>query len=487
MGSAGAVLDYSTLGAGATAPTAFDLELVSERTRWLRRRFLWFCAVSLVLQVLVTVGFASDMAAAPPVAFGLNVVDLLVVGGGYLFAFAYVLRARPDLATLLRLGMYVAAIIPCFSMLFMRVDMTLNPASWDFGKLPSGAVWALVAPFSIVMGHTIACLFIPWTVRECLRPITVVLFVNSLIITSDLVFTIKTAGPRWVAFSSMVGTVLLAPTPGLLVCWWRYSRFRKRFRLVFESTGYRQLQHELAGARRVHESSLPPQNFLTSGPVRLAYVYEPMRQIGGDILYVHPPDDPKATTLSVLLVDVNGHGFGAALMANRVIGEIQRLYAENPAAAPHEILCALNRYVLLTMAKNACFATAVCFRLDTVNETLEYANGGHPPALLRRRDGSTVRLEPQTYLLGVHPHADYCPQSERYEFGAGDALLAYTDGASEARNPAGEMLGIGGLAARFGAMDSTPERWPQALLYQIIDHRRASAEDDTLLVSVYRG
>ena len=45
-------------------------------------------------------------------------------------------------------------------------------------------------------------------------------------------------------------------------------------------------------------------------------------------------------------------------MANRVIGEIERLFAEHPDAGPHEMLTALNRYVRLTMAKSAVYATA---------------------------------------------------------------------------------------------------------------------------------
>jgi sigma-B regulation protein RsbU (phosphoserine phosphatase) len=211
-----------------------------------------------------------------------------------------------------------------------------------------------------------------------------------------------------------------------------------------------------------------------------------MRQIGGDILYVHPPDQSGADRVSVVLIDVNGHGFGAALMANRVIGEVQRLFAEDPDAAPHQILAALNRYVRLTLARDSVFATALCLRADATAGTLEYANGGHPPAFLRRADGSVTRLDPETYLLGVHDGDDYCPDCRRCPFDPGDALLAYTDGATEARDPAGQMLTIAGLTHLFNQLDSPPDRWPATLLNQVLTHRRAPAQDDTMMVSLYR-
>jgi serine phosphatase RsbU (regulator of sigma subunit) len=483
------LLDYRSAPAGA--PSEFDLELASERTRWIRRRFLWFCGINILITLGLLGVLARNIAASPPLARWLNVVDFTILLCAYGGAMAYVWRRRQfPLADLLRLGLWLTAILPLVSIVFTRLDMTLNRGGYDDlgGRFSPGALWAMTAPWSIFVDYTIACLFIPWTMREALRPAAVLLVANALIVTGDLIFSIRQPGARLISVACLAASPL-SILPGLLICWWRFSRFRKRFRLTFESLGYRKLQTELAGARRLHESSLPPANLHTSGPVRLAYAYEPMRQIGGDILYVHPTDPPDAARVSVVLIDVNGHGIAAALMANRVIGETQRLFAENPDASPDQILCALNRYVRLTMAKDSVFATALVLRVDAVAGTLEYANGGHPPALLRRAgEGEWVRLNPDTYLLGVHDGEDYCPDCHRLAFGPGDALLAYTDGATEARNPSGEMLTMGGLQGLLAQLAGVtpPERWPQALLHLVVTHRRAPAADDTLLVSVLR-
>ena len=489
MTAAKPTLDYTSLAAGAVAPSEFDYELQSERTRSLRRRFLWFCGINVLLQVYFTLAFAGDIRNAPPLARFLNVLSSVLMIGAYVAAFVYVLRWRPALATLLKLGLYITAILPCLEMIFTRVDFSLNGSGWDevFGpkKLPPGMMWAFFSPMWLFLVFTLACAFIRWTLREALRPAAVLVLANAAVIVLDIAFTLKSTNDRIAAIISLaLGT--FAVLPGLLICWWRFSRFRKNFRIRFEMSGYRNLQNELAGARRVHESSLPRHDLFSTGPVRLAYVYEPMRQIGGDILYVHPPDDSKAAVVSVVLVDVNGHGISAALMANRVTGEVQRLFAENPHAPPTEVLCALNRYVRLTMSRSAIFATALCLRIDSVQNTLEYANGGHPPAFVRRAGGEMVRLEPQTYLLGVVDGEEYCPPAQRVEFHAGDAVFAYTDGASEAADAEGRMIGIDGLRERLAQLDSTAGRWPGQLLHQIVAHRRAPAADDTLLVAIYR-
>ena len=109
-----------------------------------------------------------------------------------------------------------------------------------------------------------------------------------------------------------------------------------------------------------------------------------------------------------------------------------------------------------------------------------------PPAFLCKADKTIARLDADTYLLGVFEGDDYCPACKTVPFHAGDALLAYTDGATEARNLSGEMLNVTGLLERLGQFDGAPARWPQSLLYQIVNHRRGPAEDDTLLVSLYR-
>ena len=486
--------------------SAFDYEIESERIRWFHRRLLLFCAIKLALETLRLL--ASIASTIPPIAPFVSVDPVPRWGSflalqpliclAYLGAVLYLLRVRPlpPLQRLLRLAVCVAGLLPALTILLGRIEFSpahAQAAAATAARASSaapGAAWTLTAPAGPFFHFGFACLLIPWTVREALATAAVLLATYAAIMTADLHLTapiptmpaaLKTARVSFVAAA-------LALLPGLVVCWWRFSRFPRRYRMLFDIADYRKLQQELALARKLHESTLPPHDLHTAGPIRLAYVYEPMREIGGDILYVHPPRDGQAQRVSVVLIDVSGHGIGAALMANRVMGEVQRLFAESPDPPPHRILSALNRYACLTLARDAVFATAVCLRIDAQASLIECANGGHPAPFLIRADGSHTALESDAFLLGVQEDGDdYCPESQTLPFGPGDVLLAYTDGATEARNPAGQMITIAGLRDLVTQLNGTsPADWPDDLIDRIIAYRHAPPEDDTLLAAIYR-
>ena len=189
--------------------------------------------------------------------------------------------------------------------------------------------------WSIFITHFIACLFLPWRVREAVRPALLLLAGAALLIAFDVTLQ------RTSIWSVPVGVLALpiSVLPGVGWCWWRYSRYRRTYRFVFEGRELRELRKELDGAKRIHESSLPP--IYPAGPLRLSYVYEPMSQIGGDLIFVHPkpPKKPyhfdraaRAAPLprhTMVLLDVTGHGVAAALTVNRLVGELERIFAEN--------------------------------------------------------------------------------------------------------------------------------------------------------------
>src|SRR5690606_19861581 len=123
--------------------------------------------------------------------------------------------------------------------------------------------------------HLFACLFLPWTPRESFRPLVPLLVLNavlSLWYSQSLLFTLLV----------IVGSPLIG-VPGALVCWWRYSRFHDRFSMAMLRRRYSELKLDLVNARQIHEGLFPAP--ITTGNLRLAYIYEPMRQIGGDYLY----------------------------------------------------------------------------------------------------------------------------------------------------------------------------------------------------------
>jgi len=172
-------------------------------------------------------------------------------------------------------------------------------------------------------------------------------------------------------------------------------------------------------------------------------------------------------------------------MANRVIGEIQRLFSRKiPKPRRIRVLCALNRYVRLTMAKTGVLPPRCAFASIPAPArcNLQRRSSTRVSPQVRR---SIIRLSPTPISLVWSMADDYCPNCQTVAFHPGDALLAYTD-APPRRAISPRDVTISGLYDRFGQLTSSPERWPQALLHQITSHRRAPAEDDTLLAAIYR-
>jgi serine phosphatase RsbU (regulator of sigma subunit) len=350
----------------------------------------------------------------------------------------------------------------------------LDTASYCFGH-------KVGFPFSLMVSHMWACVLLPWTPRQAVRPLAGALLANAATILALASWT-------WGMRIGMVALTVLALAPGYLLSKFKYHRRLDQFKLSFLQSRYGQLRRELTDARKIHESLFPKPH--AGGVLSFDYRYEPMRQIGGDYLYARftsPPRSPgDHPDLSVILLDVTGHGIAAALTVNRVYGEVERLFAEDPFTTPGQVLRALNRYVHLTLAGHSVFATALCLRIDPNRNEIEYASGGHPPAFVRAVDGTLHEMPSTACVLGACPDAEFDPEPKSVHFGPGDAVIAYTDGAIEARNPAGRMLGVMGLQRVLASSVIGTRGWPDILLSAVESHRQGPAADDTLVVEIVR-
>lgn len=339
---------------------------------------------------------------------------------------------------------------------------------------------------SFVIAHFIACCLFPWTIRQALIPIIVVAAAN--------IFGHTVLEGHWsIAPFVLTFLLVLATSPAIFIAGIKHSQRVQKATNKFLSQRYGMLRQELAYARQVHEALFPAPR--TTGKLCYAYQYEPMRQIGGDYLYtrVNEAVDGKGESISVVVIDVTGHGIPAALTVNRLHGEIDICFAENPDISPGEMLKRLNKYVHLTLAKHSIYATAVCLRVDYDRQVVEYASGGHPPAFIRGIDGSLRDLDPTTFVLGACADEDFESAQIEAEFMPGDSLVVYTDGAIEARGIDGKMLHIDGLRkllatpAMPGIDNAGQGQWPQRILDEVTAYRGGlPPDDDTLAIEIYR-
>lgn len=348
---------------------------------------------------------------------------------------------------------------------------------------------ALAGLASIFGTHFFACLFLPLTPRESIRPLVPLLALNAILTIAYVTFVLAFRGGSWgvallgitmIAFSPVIGM------PGYFVIWWRDSRFREGFTNRVMRGRYNEMRRELVDARRIHESLFPRS--VVDGPLHFRYAYEPMRQIGGDYLFskLAHLEDGKHGLLNLVVLDVTGHGIPAALTVNRLHGELERIFAEHPAIGPHDLLHMLNRYVHLTLSSHWVYVTALCIKVDSRAGTMEYASAGHPPAFLYTVDARLEELESTAMILGACGPDEFDAHARTLPFGPGDRIIAYTDGAFECRDRSGQQLRISGIRRLLARGPGDSKSWPEAIIRAVADFRHGPPPDDTLVIEVAR-
>ncbi len=465
---------------GSFETSEFRHSFHQETSSLLRRRLIWFISIwgglgvlGLVVMLIAMLGGStassvySSMGVNSAVAVGIQLVWILC----YVAVLLVVLEKNPSAARVIKFSIGLI-ILDGLTAIVMRAAY---PQS-------------MMALWYFVFSHFVACCVFPWTVRQAAVPIVIVVAASSF---SHLVFE-GTGIPGTIVLAIIT---VLCNTPALFISGFRHNQRLQRSTNKFLSQRYGMIRQELAYARQVHEALFPAP--ITTGPIHFVYRYEPMRQIGGDYLHAQiiNTDTKGQETLSVVLVDVTGHGIPAALTVNRLHGEIDLRLAEQPDIDPGELLCRLNRYIHLTLSKHSIFATAICLKVVPHENKLLYASGGHPPSFIRGVDGTLRDLDPTTFVLGACAERDFDAGEVSIDFFPGDSLIAYTDGATEARAMDGKMLQIEGLRRIIAAAHEMSDddesglqgRWSERILKEVANHRGGlPPEDDTLAIEIYR-
>ena len=148
------------------------------------------------------------------------------------------------------------------------------------------------------------------------------------------------------------------------------------------------------------------------------------------------PGYAAETWLGLAVADVSGKGIPAALL---MAGFRMSLLAEiRNEFAIRAVMRKVNQ-LLHESTDRGKFVTAYYGVLDWRNGVLIFSNAGHNPPLLLRPDGTTDRLSEGGVALGVLEDTRY--EERPVAVAAGDVIVLYTDGVSEAENEAGEQFG----------------------------------------------
>jgi len=208
------------------------------------------------------------------------------------------------------------------------------------------------------------------------------------------------------------------------------------------------LEQELRIARGI-QMSLLPQEALVSCGLHFAGHCEPAREVGGDYYDFWAIDDHR---FAMLIADVAGKGTSAALYMAELKGIV--LSFSQSHESPRQLLIDANR-IISNHLDTRRFITMTYGVVDVRARTLTYARAGHCPLIRLPGPGSLSHgaevLAPDGLVLGLKlddgQTFERLLEEATLPIATGDVFLLYTDGLTEAMNPAGDFFGEERLSA----------------------------------------
>jgi phosphoserine phosphatase RsbU/P len=218
------------------------------------------------------------------------------------------------------------------------------------------------------------------------------------------------------------------------------------------------LERDLKLAWEVQQSFLPADSPSIPG-YAFAGTTRPALGIGGDFYhYVHL----TGHRLGIVVGDVSGKGISASLFMARLISDLQYhclLYPE-----PGQLLTRMNA-LLSKRFHRGMFVTLIYLVLHIRTGRITLANAGHPtPVLIRNKTARFLENDrAKGPPLGIVPGIKY--EQAIWELAAKDSVLVFTDGITEAKDPARELFGMERL---LETIRRHPDREPEQLLKDIV-------------------
>ena len=244
------------------------------------------------------------------------------------------------------------------------------------------------------------------------------------------------------------------------------------------------LQKEMQVAQEIQQSLLP-RNVPEIEGYEIGALYRAAKEVGGDYYDFVQVDD---RTVGVVVADVSGKGVPGSLVMTMIRTALRMEARGNRSAS--DVMARMNTFVTEDMKKGM-FVTMFYVVLDSVNRVVTYASAGHNPMILYRGESdATYFLKPKGIPVGIDaPDADLFRRTisvERLTLKQEDMLVIYTDGITEAMNPAREQFGEGRLLAgikKYGHLSA--QEFAQELDREIHEFTLGAPQnDDITLVAI---
>jgi serine phosphatase RsbU (regulator of sigma subunit) len=205
----------------------------------------------------------------------------------------------------------------------------------------------------------------------------------------------------------------------------------------------KRMEEELRIARQI-QMSLLPRGPLDVPGLGITALCVPAREVGGDYYDFFPLGEDR---LGVLIADVSGKGTSAALYMAELKGLVLAL--SQRYQSPRELLLEVNRILSETLDSRS-FITMTYAVLDLAAGRMTYCRAGHTPLIFLPGPASPRRgarvLTPSGMVVGLRlPGAsgkfEELLEEDTIQLHAGDVIVLYTDGITEAMNVSSELFG----------------------------------------------
>ena len=266
------------------------------------------------------------------------------------------------------------------------------------------------------------------------------------------------------------------------------ARIETQLRLAALSDELRAQNREMARWRAAQEADLAIARTTQQAIVNSALpqpegwqveaVYAPLIQVGGDVYGWRQLD--RGVWL-FWLADATGHGVAAALFTTFIALLFNHASAASTTA--HGILTRVNAE-FYSVLRGQSFMTACCAVIGG-DGRLSFAGAGHPPLLIRRRDGSVEALPSLNKIMGLD-HEMEVAETET-TIAPGDVVLLCTDGLFSLQAHAGERFTSETVADAFAGIDGSAGLLPR-LIAQLTERSDAQPfDDDVAAIALRRG
>ena len=259
----------------------------------------------------------------------------------------------------------------------------------------------------------------------------------------------------------------------------------ENFRLLQEAIVNERYQEELKIANRVQKQLLP-QKLIRHDAFDIHAFTQAADEVGGDYYDLYELDDHRT---AVIIGDVSGKGTSAAFHMAQLKGIFHSLVQLD--LDPKQFLIHAND-ALSRCLENTSFITVSYFVIDSQKRNVSFARAGHCPSLLYQASVKKAAYFKNKGLgLGILRNSKFHKyvQVNEFEFQAGDILMLYTDGITEATNSSKEQFGSERLREVLTqAADLTPLDIQEKVidsLYAFCESDRLS-DDYTLLILKFR-